>query len=141
MCDTHVCAIYTGTTPIVLDGTFATFSSALSLERSTAEMVAVDAVPFMADAVLENARELSGNIALVSRGTGSVVEKVKRASDAGAAGIIVINTENTFLDIDDDGSGYKSEIPVLAIKSSDAECLREHGIALIRDRGTLCSPT
>ena len=129
------------------------FSSELPLEwtLSTSEMIVVDAVPFLADAVLENVDELSGNIALVGRDTDesqsrtgrkvTYPEKVERAFEAGAVRVIVVNTPRGGKDGDDssrmgsDTGNYKSTIPVLIIKSSDAARLRKRGCALIRDKG------
>ena len=125
----------------VLDGLYAEFSSALpSVWTSSASQInAVDAA-FTADSVLENGSELQGNIALVSRGAddATFVNKVKQLSEAGAIGVIVVNTEDTLLamPVQDDGAGCKSTIPVLMIKHSDVARLREPGGALIRDKGT-----
>jgi len=114
-------------------------------------MIVVDTVPFLADAVLENVDELSGNIALVGRDTDesqsrtgrkvTYPEKVERAFEAGAVGVIVVNTPRGGKDGDDlsrmgsDTGNYKSKIPVLMIKSSDAARLRKRGCAVIRDKG------
>lgn len=122
----------------MLDSMYAKFSSALPLEwtSSTAEIDVIDAVPFMADSVLENGSELQGKIALVSRGAGvTFSDKAKRASEAGAIGVIIVNTEDVLMKVNGE-AGYKSSIPVLMIKPSDAARLREHGGALLRDRGT-----
>ena len=118
----------------MLDGRCAEFSGALPSESasSTAEIIAVEAVPFMADSALENASEIKGNLALVSRGKVSFQEKATRASEAGAVGIIVVNTGDELMVMEEDDEGFKSNIPVLMIKSSDAMRLREHGSALIR---------
>ena len=69
---------------------------------------------------------------LVSRGAVTFVEKVQRASAAGAAAVIVFNTDDELFGMDGDGE-YTSEIPVLMIKSSDAPRLRKHGSALLRE--------
>ena len=127
-------------TSLVIDGIYANFSSALPLDwvSSKAEINVVHVVPFMADSVLENSNELNGNIALMSRDTEKLKrsrgmvpywEKVRRASEAGATGVIIVNTADELEDMGDNGSGYKSEIPVLMIKSSDAARL----VWIIRD--------
>ena len=98
----------------------------------------------MADSVLKNAGELKGNIALVSRDTEQVErargmisfsEKVTRAAEAGAVGVIFVDTKDHLQRIEGD-QGYKCKIPVLMINSSDSSLLRERGSALIRDQGT-----
>ena len=143
------CCVRAGGSPLVLDGLYAEFFPSLSLgwASSTAGIDAVDAVPFMADADLENASELKGKLALVSRDTETLIgarglvpfwRKAQRAANAGAAGVIIVNTDDDLNEphgMTDAGSGYQSKIPVLLIKSSDAARLREHGGALIRDKG------
>ena len=127
-----------GDSPLLLDGMYAAFSSVLPLEwtSSNAEVYVVDAVPLMADSLIENASELEGNIAVVARGGGvSFVDKVKRASEAGAAGVIVTNTEDDLIVMGGD-EDYTSNIPVLMIKSNDAARLRDNGSGHIRGKGT-----
>jgi len=119
-----------------MDGMYAEFSAAAPPEwaSSAAGIDVVEAVPFMADADLENANELKGNIALVSRGGGgSFVDKVKRVAEAGATGVIVINIDEYPFEIPGEDN-YKSDIPVLLIKSGDGACLREQGSTLIRGK-------
>ena len=134
-----MCYNCAGEQPLVLRCTYAEFSSALSSEwtSSEAEMAVVDTVPFVAGKPLENASEVNGNIAVVSRGGDiTFVDKAKRAAEAGAVGVIIINTEDALLAMPalDDDAGYKSKVPVLMIKSSDAARLREHhGSALVLD--------
>ena len=60
---------------------------------------------------------------------------VTKAAEAGAVGVIIVNTQDDLEQMTDSGS---SSIPVLIIKSSDAVRLREHGGALIRDAGAPC---
>ena len=132
----------------MLAGIYASFSSTLPSNwiSSNAAIKVVGAVPFMADSVLKNAGELKGNIALVSRDTEQVErargmisfsEKVTRAAEAGAVGVIFVDTKDHLQRIEGD-QGYKCKIPVLMINSSDSSLLRERGSALIRDQGTLC---
>ena len=132
----------------MLAGIYASFSSTLPSNwiSSNAAIKVVGAVPFMADSVLKNAGELKGNIALVSRDTEQVKrargmisfsEKVTRTAEAGAVGVIFVDTKDHLQRIEGD-QGYKCKIPVLMINSSDSSLLRERGSALIRDQGTLC---
>ena len=119
---------------------YATFSAAAPPEwaSSAAGIDVVEAVPFMANADLENANELKGNIALVLRGGGGdgFVGKVKRVAEAGAAGVIVVNTEDELFGMPavKENVGFMSDIPVLMIKSGDAARLREQGSTLIRGK-------
>ena len=114
---------------------YAKFSAAAPPEwaSSAAGIDVVEAVPFMADADLENANELKGNIALVSRGECFFVDKVKRVAEAGATGVIVINIDEHPFEIPGN-KNYKSDIPVLMIKSGDGARLREQGSTLIRGK-------
>ena len=127
-------ALGRGDSPLVIVGMYANYSPPVppAWTSSTSKLVVVDAVPFMADSVLENASKLKGNIAIVSQGAdATVVEMATRASEAGAVGIIVVNTDNALCRMID--PDHKSEIPVIMIKSSDAKRLREQGGACIRD--------
>jgi hypothetical protein len=56
------------------------------------QLRAVRSVPILADADLSNAAEADGAIVVIERGHCPFHEKVRRAADAGAAGVIVINT-------------------------------------------------
>ena len=133
-----VCA-HTGH-PIVIgeetiDGAFASWGH-LPSGWSSAELPVVDAVPFEANATLQNEAAIKGNIMLCIRFKGTprtpFVEKVKLGSAAGAAAVIIVNTDDEPLVMSNSGSGYISDIPVLMIKSSDAPRLRNHGSALLR---------
>ena len=112
----------------------------------------VHVVPFMADvAQFENASELNGNIAIVPRGDrreknrGDLLDQAKRAAEAGAVGLIVVNQgdnlvedwSDAFEDEDTAVRHQKFDVPVLMIASSDAARLLEHGSARIRDKGTI----
>ena len=112
----------------MLEGMFATFSSALPSEwnSSAAEINMIDDDG--------DSAKLKGNMVLVSQGAATFDEEAKRASEAGAVGVIVINTDDSLFRMPG-VAGYKSKIPVLMIKSSDAVRLRENGGALIRDKG------
>ena len=114
---------------------YADHSSALPLDwaSSNAEIKVVDVVFSTDGSVIENADELKGNIALMSdknaHGNGRTM-----AREAGAVACFVVDTYLYARRADD--PDYKSKIPVITIKSSDATRLREQGRALIRDKGT-----
>ena len=129
-----VCA-HTGQPPIVIgekkiDGRYASWGH-LPLDWSSAELPVVDAIPFEANATLQNEAATKGNIMLCMRGDTPFVEKVKLGLAAGAAAVIIVNTDDALMEM---GTNYKytSDIPVLMIKSSDAPRLRNHGSALLR---------
>ena len=115
-----------------IDGRYASWGH-LPSGWSSAELPVVDAVPSMADAELENEAAVKGSIMLVSRGAVPFVEQVKRASAAGAAAVIVFNTDDELFEMGGDDE-FTSDIPVLMIKSSDAPRLRNHGSALLRKK-------
>jgi hypothetical protein len=118
-------------------GEYALFSCHLpSGWSSSAELPVVDAIPPMADTALENEAAVKGSIMLVSRGTVPFYDKVKRASAAGAAAVVVFNTEDELFKMSAD-DGCTSDIPVLMIKSSDAPRLRNHGRARLRKLGRI----
>ena len=100
----------------------------------------VDAVPFEANSQLEN---IGCNIMLcitpegAEQGDGSwTVRQAKKAAEVGAVAIIFASSSDDELFAMTTTTKYKSEIPILMIKSSDATRMREHGGALIRGRGT-----
>ena len=90
----------------------------------------------MADTTLENEAAVKGSIMLVSRGIVPFCDKVKRASAAGAAAVVIFNTEDELFKMSADG-GCTSDIPVLMIKSSDAPRLRNHGRARLHKLGRI----
>jgi len=82
--------------------------------------------PYCADTELNNSDELKGKIALSLRGaeegrTCSFVDKAKRVAEAGAVGLIIINSEDTLVSPGDSArEGSDIEIPVVGIRNSDA---------------------
>ena len=96
---------------LVLDGTYANFSKKLPSDwvwplssclwkctrTPSAEICVVDAVPFAADGEIQNGDAIKDNIMLCKRGGTTFVEKVKRAAEAGAVGVIIVNTEDDCL--------------------------------------------
>ena len=56
---------------------------------------AAHARPALADAPLENATDVAGRLAILRRGGVPLVEKVRRAQEAGAAAALVINADDT----------------------------------------------
>ena len=54
-------------------------------------------------------------------------KQAKRAAEAGAAGVIIVNTTDERLRVTNNKSGYLSDIPVLVIRKRDAKRLRKQG--------------
>lgn len=69
---------------------------------------------------LDNAAEIAGNIALISRGTCAFSEKVERAQLAGATAVIVYSTDDTPIVMGGDGT---FEIPGFMISKSNGESI------------------
>lgn len=117
-----------------IDCVFAEFSA--QVPASTDETPVIEAVPFKADATLQNEASVKGNIMLVSRGKVPFSEKAKRASVAGAIALLVVNTNDELYSMTaGDGStadGYVSDIPVLMIKPNDFVKLKIHGAAKLQ---------
>ena len=84
----------------------------------------IRAAPELADHALSNSDNLQGAIAIVKRGACSFVEKALRVTEAGAVGMIVVNSEDTMIapgDSEQEGGGVL--IPVVGIRSSDLATL------------------
>ncbi|MFN7116561.1 MAG: T9SS-dependent M36 family metallopeptidase [Saprospiraceae bacterium] len=74
-----------------------------------------------------NASELAGKIALVERGICTFKSKVLQAQQAGAIGVIICNTDNTFLTMANDTSiPTNPSIPVVMLRASDCVLIREN---------------
>ena len=83
-----------------------------------------------ADTPLKNEESLRGKIALVQRGSSSgiacsFVEKATRVENAGAVGMVLVNTEDSMISPGDSArEGGDVNIPVVGIRSSDLPVLR-----------------
>jgi len=88
-------------------------------------------IPYYADTELTNGEELAGKIAVSLRGAGegrkcSFVDKAKRVAEAGAVGLIVVNSEDTLVSPGDSArEGSNIDIPIVGIRNSDADQLRD----------------
>jgi extracellular elastinolytic metalloproteinase len=69
-----------------------------------------------------NADDLEGNIALIDRGSCGYTQKVLNAQNAGAIGVIMINTSNTTTEMS--GSGSAIRIPSVMVSSTDGAKLK-----------------
>ncbi|MBP6039392.1 MAG: T9SS type A sorting domain-containing protein [Flavobacterium sp.] len=70
---------------------------------------------------ITNASALSGNIALIRRGTCTFVFKVKAAQDAGAIGVIIMNDNRPITGLGDDGTGVGATITIPSIMISELD--------------------
>ncbi|MCO6496546.1 MAG: M36 family metallopeptidase [Chitinophagaceae bacterium] len=76
----------------------------------------------LACATPANAAQLNGRIAVIDRGDCAFTEKIKNAQNAGAIGVIVINTDNTGITMSGDDNSIT--IPAVAILNSDGNVLK-----------------
>ena len=63
-------------------------------EVSVQDARCVQALPAVADRPLTNAQDLAGSVALIDRGVVPVVEKARRAQQAGAIAVVIVNTDD-----------------------------------------------
>jgi hypothetical protein len=82
----------------------------------TAEAVMCD--PERADAELKNADQLKDKWAVVKRGANSFAEKVRRAQAAGAAGVIIVNSDDSLVKAGGDDGEEKIKIPALLVSNA-----------------------
>ena len=74
---------------------------------------------------LTNASAVSGNIALIDRGTCTFVTKVKNAQNAGAVGVIIANVTSSSPPVIEMGGGDSTiNIPSLMVSGTDAATLK-----------------
>jgi hypothetical protein len=102
-------------------------AAALPTTPIVAELVLTD--PPLADAPLNNAAALSGKIALIERGVIAFNDKITRAREAGAIGIVMINSEGAEatnpLPIAMGGiAGQNTSLPAVMIRKSAGDAIR-----------------
>ena len=142
------CSIYQTSVPPVLtinapdsiagsyDAGGASFGAALTAEGITGNVVLADdgtgdeapPDPATTDACepLVNADEISGNIALIDRGSCAFTEKVKSAQDAGAIAVIIANhVDGGDATLSMGGEDAEITIPALSIGYSDSVLIKE----------------
>eukprot|EP00286_Rhodomonas_abbreviata_P014932 CAMPEP_0181341310 /NCGR_PEP_ID=MMETSP1101-20121128/30338_1 /TAXON_ID=46948 /ORGANISM="Rhodomonas abbreviata, Strain Caron Lab Isolate" /LENGTH=89 /DNA_ID=CAMNT_0023452571 /DNA_START=31 /DNA_END=296 /DNA_ORIENTATION=- len=67
---------------------------------SKADLTAVEAAvadPETAERALDNPQDLQGKLAIVKRGVNPFFEKCERAADAGALGVVIVNTDEELI--------------------------------------------
>ena len=94
---------------------------------SLADVPAVLCDPDLADGALTNADQVKGSMAVVRRGANSFVEKAKRAQDAGAVGLIIINNADELLKAGGDDLNKTVTIPVVMVPKDAAAALTAAG--------------
>ena len=97
-------------------------------DKEVTGMEVVLCAPEKADANITNGEQLVGKMAAVHRGGCTFQEKTERLIAAGAAGVIIINSEDELFEAaatypDGTLSSYSANIPVAMIKAKDAQAL------------------
>lgn len=72
---------------------------------------------------VRNRSAITGNIAVIDRGTCTFVEKARKAQAAGAIGVLICNNENATIAMG--GSATDITIPVVSLSSSNCMLIRE----------------
>ena len=103
-------------------GQNATTPAALPIPAIEAKIVA--AVPAIADVALENAAEIAGNIALIDRGTVSFAIKIANALDAGAIGVIMVDSNTDGRVPIEMGATENSILPAVMISNADGATIK-----------------
>lgn len=100
-----------------VDGGAASFGPAISVNMLTADIVLVnDGSETTSDACEDFSQDLSHKIALIDRGTCTFVDKVQRAQDNGAIGVVVVNNESSgFITMGGDDEDNSIQIPSMMI--------------------------
>jgi hypothetical protein len=115
------------------------FGGSLNTAVTGGFVLAVDATDPTHDAcsALTNTAAMNGKIALLRRGVCSFDDKVKRAEDAGAIGVIVINSAASgTISMGGDGLGFEEEGNPLNITIPSAMVSLEDGNAIVAQLGS-----
>ena len=142
--DTSPGAIFTINSPANIAGDYniivaAAFGSPLSTAISGDLVLAIDGASPTDDAcsTIENTSEMNGKIAVIKRGTCSFDDKVKRAQDAGAIAVIVVNNvSGAAISMGGDGLGFEEEGNPLNITITSAMVNNIDGDAIIAALGS-----
>ena len=103
----------------------------------------VRVLPRFAESTILNAGQLAGNVAIIERGQVSFVAKVRRAMDAGAVGVVIVNNvpaqPHMVIRMDDSaGNAPTGGFPIPAIMVGYS--VGSNNISSRHDRsGSLCS--
>ena len=94
--------------------------------------------PILADSPLMNSEAIAGKFALAKRGTTPYDIKARRAQQAGAVGLIIVNDDDNLFELEGNAPTEDLTLPVVLIKASDgARLLEADGkqLTLKYDRG------
>eukprot|EP00960_Hanusia_phi_P057173 763482-Hanusia_phi.AAC.7 len=86
--------------------------------------------PWLANAALENVEEIRGCIAIIGRGGCPFTEKARRAEEAGAKAVVIVNHADFLFNVL--GKVSNINIPVVSITKSDGESLQSGMLAVIQ---------
>lgn len=88
------------------------------------EVFSMDFDPSLGCSEFFNANQINGNIALISRGECAFEQKVRNAEEAGATGVIIVNTEDNVLVMGGVDTLTDPSIPAILVPSSAGAQLR-----------------
>ena len=97
---------------------------AAPLPTTAVEGKIVAAVPAIADTALQNAAEIAGNIALIDRGTVSFAIKIANAADAGAIGVIMVDSNTDGRLPIEMSATENSTLPAVMVSNTDGATLK-----------------
>ena len=92
-----------------------------------AHVAAVLCDPECADQELRNAEQLNQKVAVVKRGGNTFGEKARRAQQAGALALVIINSDNELFAAKGDDSASPVTIPVVLVTSDAGTALLQEG--------------
>ena len=95
---------------------------------SSAQMKNIDAVcakPLLADRPLTNPKALRGRLAIIMRGAVSFATKARHAQQAGARGVIFVNTDEELFIVGGEEGDEDISIPIIGLRASDGSALVE----------------
>lgn len=141
---------YTGTwengfksMPLFIDGKLTPCCHAdwSSDQNGFSDRLLVRTVPALADGALKNADEVAGNIAVIQRGNVAFTEKVQRALEAGAVGVLIVNNNQAEKLFDMADPSHQSPaggfaIPALAVSYATGVTMVEGATCTILKKST-----
>ncbi len=97
---------------------------AAPLPTTPVEGKVVATVPAIADTALQNAAEIAGNIALIDRGTVGFSVKIANAADAGAIGVIMVDSNTDGRLPIEMGATEASTLPAVMVSNGDGATIK-----------------
>jgi minor extracellular serine protease Vpr len=116
-----------GLTAAGVAGDFATVSSDLTAPLGVVTEAPINAVTGLSTACGPLATDLTGKIALVSRGVCSFSAKIRNAQDAGAVAVLVVNNiAGDGIGMAEDGTPNQPTVPAYNVSLNDGGAMQPH---------------